>query len=257
MDIGAIISVVFTLASLILAFILEGGTLSGLLQPTAAMIVFGGTIGAVAFSFPMSLLKRVPKLFGFVFKNKKQDRQAVMDMILELSSIARRDGLLALDQAIKERDCDEYIKSGLQLVVDGADQEGLEHTLETRIQNIEDRHSKGHAILESAGGYSPTMGVIGTVMGLVNVLGEMSNAEELAHKIAVAFIATLYGVGAANIFWLPMANKLKELTNDEIVTKYMMLEGIMMIQNGSNPALIKEQLKGYLEDAKEEGKEGE
>jgi len=257
MDIVTVISMILAFGALILAFVLEGGILSALLQPTAAMIVFGGLFGAIGVSFPAARLAKVPKLILLAFKNKKQNRDELMESLLALANIARRDGLLALEQEMRTNDYDEFIKGGLQLIMDGADTDGLKHTLETRIENMEDRHSKGIGIFEAAGGYAPTMGVIGTVMGLVQVLGDLSDPGELGHKIAVAFIATLYGVGSANIFFLPIATKLKELSSDEVVTKYMMFEGIMMIQNGSNPLFMKEQLKGYLEHAQKEGEEGE
>ena len=257
MDIVTIISLIFSFAALVVAFLLEGGVLSALLQPTAALIVFGGTIGAIGVSFPANRLAKIPKLILLVFVNKKENREEIMDSLLELAVIKRKEGLLALEQEIVSGKYNDFIVSGLQLVIDGADTDGLKHTLETRIENMEDRHSKGIAIFEAAGGLSPTMGVIGTVMGLVHVLGDLSNPGELGGKIAVAFIATLYGVGSANLLWLPIATKLKELSSDEILTKYMMFEGVMMLQNGSNPIFMKEQLKGYLEHAPKEGEERE
>lgn len=260
MDIVTLFSFIISLAALLLAFVLEGGALSALLQPTAALIVFGGTIGAIGFSFPSSKLKKVPILILKVFARKKENRQDIIETFLNLSGIARKDGLLALEQELNGNEYDQFIKDGVRLVVDGVDTDALRRTLEIKIDNIEARHENGISIFETAGGYAPTMGVIGTVMGLVHVLGDLSNPDALGGKIAVAFIATLYGVGSANILWLPMATKLKELNNDEILSKQMMLEGILLLQNGSNPALIKEQLKGFLEDGvneKEEGKERE
>jgi chemotaxis protein MotA len=136
--------------------------------------------------------------------------------------------------------------------MDGTDPEIIKKILETKLDNMEYRHSKGIAVFEAAGGYAPTLGIIGTVMGLVHVLGNLSGGDTgaLAGSIAVAFIATLYGIGTANLMWLPIANKLKELDTDELVTKNMMMDGILMIQEGGNPALIVERLKGYLDDEK-------
>jgi len=253
MDIVALISLIFSFVALIGAFVLEGGVLGALLEPTAALIVFGGTIGVVCTSFPAKRLAKVPKLITLVFIKKKENREELMEYFLKLSGIVRKEGLLSLEQEVSNNSYhDDFLTSGLQLVVDATDAENLRHALETRISSMEERHSKGIAIFEAAGGYSPTMGVIGTVMGLVHVLGDLSEPDKLGGKIAVAFIATLYGVGSANLLWLPIASKLKELDSDEVVTKYMMLEGILMLQNGSNPALIKEHLKGYLENAKKE-----
>lgn len=258
MDIVTLIGLIVGVGSLIMGFVLEGGHLAALLQPTSAIIVLGGTLGATILSFEASVILKVPRLLGMVFFHKKENRAEVMEMLLGLSQIARKEGLLALESAIQKSEADEFIKNGLRLVVDGVDPEGLQHTLETRIQNMEERHEKGIAVFEQMGGFAPTMGVIGTVMGMVHVLGNMGDAADLGAKIAVAFIATFYGVGTANVLWLPIANKLKQINNEEVLTKYMMLEGVMMIQNGSNPTYMKEQLKGYLDHAPEEkGEQGE
>jgi len=258
MDIVTIISIVFAFGSLIVAFILEGGVLSALLQPTAAMIVFGGTFGAVGVSFKGRSLAKVPKILLKAFKNEKQNRQDIMDTFINLSNLSRKEGLLALEQEITNSKYDEFIVAGISLIVDGAEEEILKQVLENKINNMEDRHEKGISIFEAAGGYAPTMGILGTVMGLIHVLGDLSDPNALGSKIAVAFIATLYGVGSANLLWLPIAAKLKELHTDEVMTKNMMMEGLLLLRNGSNPAFVKEHLKGYLENAeKEESQEGE
>jgi chemotaxis protein MotA len=258
MDLVTILSIILAFASLIVAFVLEGGVLGALLQPTAALIVFGGTFGAVGISFKGSDLKKVPKLLMKALKKDNDDREEIMDKFVALSNLARKEGLLALEHEIANNDYEEFVASGIRLIVDGAEEDILKQVLETKINNMEARHEKGIAIFESAGGFAPTMGVLGTVMGLVHVLGDLSNPDELGSKIAVAFIATLYGVGSANLLWLPIATKLKELNNEEVLTKNMMMEGIMLVRNGSNPNFVKEHLKGYLENAKkEESKEGE
>jgi chemotaxis protein MotA len=251
MDIVTLISLIFSFVALLAAFVLEGGVLGALLQPTAAMIIFGGTFGAVGVSFPGSTLKKIPKILLKAFSNKKIDRNKILETFMELSTVARKEGLLALEQELETRELDELTKTGLRLVIDGADDDVLRQVLETRVINMEHRHEKGIAIFEAAGGFSPTMGVIGTVMGLVHVLGDLSNPNELGGKIAVAFIATLYGVGFANLLWLPIANKLKELNSDEILACNMVIEAVQLLRTGSNPAFMKEQLKGYIENAKE------
>ena len=251
MDISTIISIVIAFASLILAFVLEGGHVGSLLQPTAALIVFGGTIGAIGVSFRSSILKKLPKVITIAFKRQKQDRQEIINSIYKLSNMARTGGLLSLESEIQNNTYDKFIVDGLQMIMDGTDPEIIKKTMECKLDNMEYRHSKGISVFEAAGGFAPTMGVIGTVMGLVHVLGNLSNPDELGPQIAVAFIATLYGVGSANLLWLPLANKLKELDTDELVTKNMMMDGILMIQEGGNPALIVERLKGYLDDEKE------
>jgi chemotaxis protein MotA len=258
MDIVGLISLIFAFFMILFAFVREGGVLGALLQPTAALIVFGGTFGAVGVSFPGSALKRIPKVMLRAFTSKKTDRHKILETFMDLSSVARKEGLLALEHEMETRELDDLTKTGLRLVIDGADEDVLRQILETRIINMEHRHEKGIAMFEAAGGFAPTMGVLGTVMGLVHVLGDLSNPDELGGKIAVAFIATLYGVGSANLIWLPIANKLKELNSDEVMACNMIIEAIQLLRSGANPAFMKEQLKGYLEDEKEaETEEGE
>lgn len=257
MDITIIVSLIFAFASLLAAFVLEGGHMGALLQPTAALIVFGGTFGAIGVSYPAAILAKIPKVIGIVFKKHKYDREEIIDTFYKIANLARTSGLLSLENELQNNEYDPFIKQGLQLVMDGTDPEVIKKILENKLDNMEHRHSKGISIFEAAGGFAPTMGVLGTVMGLVHVLGNLSNPDELGPQIAVAFIATLYGVGSANLIWLPIANKLKELDTDELVTKNMMLDGILMIQEGGNPALIVERLKGYLDDEKEGTEERE
>ncbi|MGN6711994.1 flagellar motor protein [Anaerocolumna jejuensis] len=252
MDFSMIISMIFAFVMLIMAFVLDKGHVAALLEPTAAMIVIGGTIGVVGMSFPIAVLKNVPKVIGIAFRKHKEDRQEIIEVFYKIANLARTNGLLSLETELQSNDYDPFIKDGLQLVMDGTDPEIIKKILETKLDNMEYRHSKGIAVFEAAGGYAPTLGIIGTVMGLVHVLGNLSGGDTgaLAGSIAVAFIATLYGIGTANLMWLPIANKLKELDTDELVTKNMMMDGILMIQEGGNPALIVERLKGYLDDEK-------
>ncbi|HAB61868.1 MAG TPA: flagellar motor protein [Lachnospiraceae bacterium] len=254
MDFVTLISLILSFVALILAFVLDGGVLHALLEPTAALIVFGGTFGAIGISFASSDLVKVPKLLMLAFRKKKQSRAELLTYFDSISSMVRKEGLLSLEGKMNEdKNMDPFLVSGLQMVVDGIDIDEVKETLENRIMNMQQRHAKGIGIFEAAGGYAPTMGVLGTVMGLVHVLSDLSNPDELGGKIAIAFIATMYGVGSANLIWLPIASKLKELDADETITKYMMLDGITMIQRGSNPRLIAERLEGYLdyENAKE------
>ncbi|MFT4145907.1 MAG: flagellar motor protein [Mobilitalea sp.] len=251
MDFVTLISLILAFGALIFAFIMEGGHLHALLEATAAIIVFGGTFGAVAVSFPRRTLKNIPRVLWKVFSNKRIDRGQILDTFMALSTTARRDGLLALEHELEVRELDDLTKTGLRLVVDGADEDVLKQILETRVINMVHRHEKGIAMFEAAGGFAPTMGVLGTVMGLVHVLSDLSNPSALGGKIAVAFIATLYGVGSANLLFLPIANKLKELNSDEVLACNMIIEAIQLLRTGSNPTFMREQLKGYLEDEDE------
>ena len=258
MDIVTIIMFITGIGMVLGAFIIEGGDPSTLLAPTAMMIIFGGTIGAVGVSFPGDVLKKFPKVFMKAFSKQNMDRAQILETFMALSTTARRDGLLALEHELEVRELDDLTKTGLRLVIDGADEEVLRQILETRILNMVHRHEKGIAMFEAAGGFSPTMGVIGTVLGMINVLGKMAESSDLGADIAVAFIATFFGVGVANLVWLPIAGKLKELNSEEVLSSNMIIEAIQLLRTGSNPAFMKEQLKGYLEH-EDEGKaeEGE
>lgn len=245
MDSAIIIGIVGATVCLIGGFILEGGKAGALLQITAAIIVFGGTIGATIASFSMKEIKTIPSLIKTVLSQKIPEPGEIIELIVELAEIARREGLLQLENKLMEVD-DLFLRKGLQLVVDGNDSELVRNTLEVEIYATEERHQTGKQIFEAAGGYAPTMGIIGTVMGLVLVLSEMSNPEKLGPAIAVAFIATLYGVSSANVLWIPIATKLGNLSKKEILIRQLMLEGIISVQAGYNPTLIRDRLSGFL-----------
>ncbi|UOF91354.1 flagellar motor protein [Fodinisporobacter ferrooxydans] len=253
MDLTSIGGIVLGLASLVVAFVLEGGQLGSLFQITAAIIVFGGTFGAVIVSFPMEQLKTVPSLLKIVFTSKPKEPLTMIDELIKLATIARREGILALEEQIEDAK-DEFFKNGIRLVVDGVDPELVRSILETELTYIENRHEAGAGVLEAAGGYSPTLGIIGTVMGLVHVLGNLSDVTKLGPLIATAFIATLYGVSSANLLYLPMANKLKIRSKQEILTREIMIEGILSIQAGENPNILGQKLKAFLAPKEREAK---
>jgi len=177
--------------------------------------------------------------------NKPSDPATAIEDIVAMAEEARREGLLYLENRLPEMD-DPFLKKGLQLVIDGTDPELVKNILDVEIYTIEERHHVGSSIFEVAGGYAPTMGIIGTVMGLVHVLGSISSPETLGPAIAVAFMATLYGVGSANVLWLPLATKLQNISKKEILVKQLMMEGVVSLQAGYNPVLIRERLVAYL-----------
>lgn len=247
MDIITIGFLLFGFLVMILAFILEGGHLAALLAGTSAMIVFGGTIAAVGVSFPADRLKKIPKIFGVLFRKQNNN---LVKLIIYFKGIAfktRKDGILSLENDLSDKNMDPFIKKGLQLIVDGTDPQVVKTVLELDLEAASERHSEGAAIFEAAGGFSPTMGIIGTVMGLVHVLGSLEDPSSLGPKIAVAFIATLYGVAFANLAWLPIASKLKAIDNEEFKEKNLIIEAILSIQEGINPNTIAEKLKGFLD----------
>lgn len=247
MDLGIIISIIVGFGSMIFAFYEEGGSLSALLAPTAALIVLGGTIGAVGIAFPTHLLKKIHKIVGIAFKKQPDKRGELIEFFKELSVKTRKNGLLSLESDLNDENMDDFVKKGLQMVVDGIEPSIIRGILETKLENMSERHHEGAAIFEAAGGFAPTMGIIGTVMGLVNVLSNLSDPNSLGPKIAVAFIATLYGVGTANLLWLPLGTKLKNLDKQEMLEKIMIIEGVLLLQEGANPNALVGKLEGFLE----------
>lgn len=230
---------------LIGGFLLEGGHLGALLAPSAMIIVFGGTIGATVVAFSTSEVLSIPKLFKTAITKKLPDFTEMINMIVDLSEKARREGLLYLDNQLDTLE-DPFLRKAMQLVVDGTDPDMVRSILETEIYAAYERHQVGVHIFEGAGGYAPTMGIIGTVMGLVHVLGSLQDPDSLGPAIAMAFIATLYGVGSANVFWLPIGGKLKNLSKKELLLKEMMIEGILALQAGYNPTIIRERLNAFI-----------
>lgn len=255
MDVTTIGGFLLGLISLAGGFLLEGGHLSALFQLSAAIIVFGGTIGATIISFSLKEILTVPKLLRIAFFSKQPDAAETIEMMVGFAEEARKEGLLHLEVRLNEVE-DPFIRKGIQLVVDGTDPEVVKNILETEIYNAGERHRVGSAIFETAGGYAPTMGIIGTVMGLVHVLGSMEDPEQLAPAIAVAFMATLYGVGSANILWLPLAAKLNNLSEKELLIRELAMEGIISLQAGYNPVLIRERLTAYLVPSSREDDQG-
>ncbi|MGE5370787.1 MAG: flagellar motor protein [Solirubrobacterales bacterium] len=250
MDLSTIIGLIFGFGMMIGAFVMEGGNFTSLLVLTAGMIVFGGTIGAVVISFTMEELKTLPSFFKMIFTETHIDFLGTVEQLVETADKARREGLLSLESALAEMD-NQFLRRGLQLVIDGTDPELTRSMLEMEIGAAEARLKVGVEIFAAAGGYSPTMGIIGTVMGLVHVLGNLSDPSNLGPAIAVAFVATLYGVSFANLCWLPFSNKIKVKSMRDAAIMEMILEGILSIQAGENPRVIKEKLMTFVpEDAK-------
>lgn len=250
MDISILVSLIIGFGSLILAFVLEGGKLGGLLIGTAAMIVFGGTIGAVGVSFPMEQLKKVPKIFKVAFSKRESNTTELIDYFKNISMNTRKNGLLSLEAEFSQNNnMDSFTKKGLQMVVDGVEPHTIRSILELKLEALSERHRDGAAIFEAAGGFGPTMGIIGTVMGLVHVLSNLDDPSTLGPKIAVAFIATLYGVGSANLLWLPLASKLKVLNKIEVSEKELIIEAVLLIQEGANPNTLVAKLESFLSEA--------
>lgn len=255
-DISALGGIIFGVVALVSGFVLEGGRAGALLQGTAAIIVIGGTIAATAVSFSLNDLKKVPQLMKMGFTRTTFDPIALIDQLARYTDIARREQPLALEAEI-EKTGDEFLAKGLQLIVDNADPELIRQMLEADIYAWSSQQKVGVSIFEAAGGYAPTMGIIGTVMGLVHVLGELAgNPNDLATAIGLAFIATLYGVATANLLWLPMASNLKNKAKHDLLMRQIALEGILSIQQGMPPSILKDKLMSFIRPSGESNGNG-
>ncbi len=245
MDVSTVLGLIVALGSVVLGFVLEGGHLSGLVNVSAALIVFGGTFGATCISLPMSQILSIPALLRQVIFSQMMKPQEAIDQLVALSKVARRNGLLAL-QSEMEKVSDRFLRRALQLVVDGGDPDEVRHTLEIELVAQERRHAGGEAVFSSMGAYAPTLGVLGTVMGLVHMLARLDEPGKMGPAIAAAFIATMYGVGSANVIFLPLAAKLKTNSKAETQLRELIMEGILGMQAGANPLALEERLKSFL-----------
>lgn len=245
MDLATLIGILVGLGALLGGFILEGGHLSALLLISPFVIVFGGTLGAVILSFTLEEIKKIPYFIKKIFSDKKVDYTGTLSLLVDTADRARREGLLSLESQLNTID-DPYISRGMQLIIDGTDPELARNMLEMEIEAYENAEKVGSDIFNAAGGYAPTMGIIGTVMGLVHVLGQLNDPDSLGPAIAAAFLATLYGVASANVLWLPFGTKIKVKTAKEVLLMEMILEGVLSIQAGENPRVIQEKLMTFI-----------
>lgn len=245
MDLTSLIGIILGFGGLLTGYLIEGGSLRGLWGPSAFIIIFGGTLGATSLSFPLTDLKRIPSLLREVFTEKKINDADMINILADLADKARRDGLLVLEQEVENID-NPLLKKGLGLVVDGIDGETIKDILAREIFLFDVKVKEGAEIFEAAGGFAPTMGIIGTVMGLISVLGNLSSPEELGKSIAVAFVATLYGVSTANLLWLPFGKKLKVKGKKEKMVNELIVEGLLSIQAGENPRVLREKLNSIM-----------
>ncbi len=247
-DTSVLIGIVVGFGGLILGFILEGGRVLSLVGVSAFIIIIAGTLGACITSFSLREVLAMPRLFTQAMRSKGGPSPRLVQTLLEFAEKARRDGILSLEDTLEELE-DEMLKKGLRLVVDGTESETLLEVMENDLAVFEQRKRDEAGLFEAAGGFSPTMGIIGTVVGLVLVLGNLGgDPKELGHSIATAFIATLYGISFANLIWLPISNKLKGQMKGDRLEKELIIMGVRSIQQGESPALVREKIEGYLEE---------
>lgn len=245
MDLLSIIGVAIAFAAILGGNWLEGGHLDTLANGPAMVIVLGGTIGAVLLQTPLQIFLRSMRMLGMVFVPPKSALQATIDKLVDWSKIARKDGLLGLEAAV-QGEPDLFVRKGMQLLVDGNEPDEIRHTLEVELDSRERFDLQAGKVLEAMGGYSPTIGIIGAVMGLIHVMQNLSDPSKLGAGIATAFVATIYGVGLANLFLLPMANKLKAYVLQESHYRELVIEGLVAISEGENPRQIETRLQGFL-----------
>lgn len=249
MDITSIIGVFFGIFCILLGQMMEGGNIGQLLQVTAAFIVFGGTTGAIILSFPIEDLKQAIIEMKLVFLTGSVDYNAVIEKIMNYAQKARKEGVISLESDAKV-ETDPLIKMGLEAVSDGADPALVREMMETLLSRMETQKAGAAKVWESFGGYSPTVGIIGAVLGLIQVMQNLSDPSKLGSGIAVAFVATVYGVGSANLLAIPLGTKIKFKAKQDFVAKEMAIEGIIAIQAGESPTLIERKLHAYLLDQK-------
>jgi len=246
MDVLSLIGIILAFVAIIGGNFLEGGHLGALLNGPAALIVLGGTLAACLLQTPMSAFKRAVQILIWVLFPPRVDMAGGIDRVINWSLTARKEGLLGLE-SIADSEPDPYSRKGLQLLVDGAEPEAIRGILEVDFITQETRDIQAAKVYESMGGYAPTVGIIGAVMGLIHVMGNLADPNQLGSGIAVAFVATIYGVASANLILLPVANKLKAVAIRQSRYREMLLEGLLSIAEGENPRSIELKLQGFME----------
>jgi len=257
MDLSTIVGFLAGFGIVVIVLILDGGHPGDLFAvPQAILLIFGGSLSATAISVGTKTFAALPKIVGEAIKVKKSNPGDAIDLITRLADKARREGLLALEEESKKIQ-DPFLQKGIMLVVDGVDPAQVRAILETNIENLEERHKKGIGAFVAAGGFSPTFGIIGTVMGLMHALSMLDDPQKLAESIAGAFLATLWGLLFANLLFIPLGNNLKSKNEQEVHYRYLLTEGILALQAGENPRIVREKLNAFLapkEVRSEEGK---
>jgi chemotaxis protein MotA len=244
LDFATLAGLVLGIGGIVGGLILEGGSVREIMAPTALLIVLGGTMGAVMISTPLSALSGGMRSLASVFYEKSQDPDALIEKLVDYSSKARKNGIVSLEQVANQAP-DPFLRKALNLAVDGTDLQELRNMMELEIAVEEHRAEAEAKIFESAGGYAPTIGIIGAVLGLIQVMKDLADIEKVGHGIATAFVATIYGVAFANLFFLPVAGKIKARAQQKTQMKELMLEGVVGIVEGLNPKLIRTKLGAY------------
>lgn len=245
MDRGSLIGIGLAVAAILGGQALEGGHLSLFLQPTAFVIVVIGTLAAVVLQYPLPVFIRGVRMAKWVFRPPESEAETLIRRVVQWSHIVRQDGRLALERHVNMVR-DPFQKAGLQLLIDGADADKLRDTLDVQIVHFETAERQAARVWEAAGGYAPTLGILGAVIGLIHVMENLAEPGKLGSGIAVAFVATIYGVGLANLVFLPIANRIKFTIARRVTEHEIISDGLIGIAQGDNPRIIETRLKGYL-----------
>ena len=249
MDLGIVIGLALGLACITISVLLNGGDLGAFVNLSAALIIFGGTIGATMVCTSLKEIRKLPLLVRkALFGDRQSDAESTISRLVQFAHKARKEGLLALEEEIKGGEVHPFLIKGLQLVIDGTDEAGVKNVLDSEIESMKRRHQIGQEIFNTMGGYAPTMGLIGAILGLIHVLGNLggTGSESLGRGIATAFNPLLYGILSANILFLPLAGNLRAKSDEELFLHKVMVEGILGIQAGKNPRILEQKLRSFF-----------
>lgn len=251
MDKSTFLGVVVALSGILLGLMLEGGKIAQIVQPTAAIIVFGGTFGAVMIQFPLRVIFAAGRRLGQVFMDNTQDPNILIQEMVGYAQKARKEGIISLDAELANI-ADPFLKKSLMLAVDGTEPQEIRNIMTLELDNQSEHEEHLPRVFESAGGFAPTIGIIGAVLGLIQVMQHLDDITEVGRGIAVAFVATIYGVGSANLFLLPASGKIKIRIRQEQIRREMVLEGVISILEGMNPRMLETKLQSFFAEANQE-----
>lgn len=245
MELTTIIGMSAGFIAIVISIVIGGGELGGFLHIPSVFIVFGGTIAATVVAYPARMLKSMMTVFKKAFNKNDIDLNKDIDMIINIANIARREGLLALEDTMEEMN-NPFLQKGIMLIVDGADTELIKSVMQTEIYFLQQRHEQGQAVINSMSSYAPAFGMVGTLIGLINMLANLDSPDALGPGMSTALITTLYGVFLANLVFGPIGKKLKAQSDAESLQKELIMEGLLSIQDGENPRVIKDKLLSFM-----------
>ncbi|MGO4887278.1 flagellar motor stator protein MotA [Anaerobacillus sp. MEB173] len=262
MDKTSIVGIILGVLAILFGMLAKGTSLGVLFNLAAILIIFAGTAAAILIAFPMKEIKKIPQLFKIIMTEQKvTEIKEIIPLFVDFATIARKEGLLALEDKVDTIE-DSFLRQGMKMVLDGQDPNYIRDTMDEELMAMEDRHASGALIFSQAGTYAPTLGVLGAVIGLIAALGNLQDIEALGYSIAAAFVATLFGIFSGYVLWHPFANKLKRKSQQEIMVKRVMIEGVLSVQDGVAPRAIEDKLIVYVpykerESSRAQAKQGE